>query len=153
MTDHNGWPDAAKPGYPMNPERDGWHWVRPNVAPAYAPECWFWIASAEVFERDASDQDDPWFPTHYDYLGPCHTPAEVAALIDAAYQAGAEAMREAAAQNADCECGIRRDAVLARLESGVARKARNNPCSDVCLALNAAAIRALPLPKMETSND
>ena len=83
MTDHNGWPDAAKPGYPMNPERDGWHWVRPNVAPAYAPECWFWIASAEVFERDASDQDDPWFPTHYDYLGPCHTPDEVAALIEA----------------------------------------------------------------------
>jgi len=38
-----------------------------------------------LIERDASDQDDPWFPTHYDYLGPCHTPAEVAARLPAGW--------------------------------------------------------------------
>lgn len=27
MSDANGWPDASKPGVPMNPERDGWHLI------------------------------------------------------------------------------------------------------------------------------
>jgi hypothetical protein len=63
-------------------------------------------------------------------------------------------MRRAAADETDCGCGIR-DAVLARLDlPHGARKARHL-CGhdDACLALQAAAIRALPLPKMETSND
>ena len=67
-------------GVPENPERDGWHWVRPNIAPAYEPECWQWCAAAEAFARDASDLNDPWFPQHYDYLGPCALPSAIAAL-------------------------------------------------------------------------
>lgn len=27
-SDANGWPDPARPGYPANPERDGWHWLK-----------------------------------------------------------------------------------------------------------------------------
>jgi hypothetical protein len=149
MTDTNpgGWPDPQRPGYPMNPERDVTdHWLDINgdLIPArWETGKWAWGPLVFAPEVAASD------PT-FRYLGPCHTPAEVAALIEAAFAAGAKAMREAAAQDADCECGIRRDAVLARQESGdIRRKARNNLCSDVCLALNAAAIRALPLPKME----
>ena len=26
MTNNNGWP--GKPGVPLNPERDGWHWLQ-----------------------------------------------------------------------------------------------------------------------------
>jgi hypothetical protein len=78
--------------------------------------------------------------------------ANDAPLLDAesAYRAGAEAMRRAAADETDCGCGIR-DAVLARLDlPHGARKARHL-CGhdDACLALQAAAIRDLPLPKME----
>ena len=27
-TDPHGWPDAMRPGYPANPGRDGWHWLK-----------------------------------------------------------------------------------------------------------------------------
>ncbi|MBU6336089.1 MAG: hypothetical protein KGS47_17000, partial [Chloroflexi bacterium] len=74
---------AAWDGRPENPERDGWHWVRPNLAAAYEPECWQWCAAAEAFARDASDLNDPWFPQCYDYLGPALLPAQVAAAVAA----------------------------------------------------------------------
>lgn len=73
-------------------------------------------------------------------------PAEVAAIRAEAFKAGAEAMREAAAQDTDCGCAVR-GAVLARLaEAGHKRASYLCPHGDVCCALQAAAVRALPLP-------
>jgi hypothetical protein len=71
---------------------------------------------------------------------------------DAAFAAGAEAMRRAAADETDCGCAIR-NTVIATMRCDGERKAQRLCSLDVCLALQAAAIRALPLPKMETSND
>ena len=67
-----------------------------------------------------------------------------------AYKRGAEAMREAAAQEADCGCASR-EMVLARLESQGERQARYL-CThgDTCCATQAAAIRALPIPEAAT---
>lgn len=83
----NGWPNPERPGVPANPERDGWHWVKDfdeNIAP------WRWCAADEFdphgcWIKDASE-DVPLSRAGRDceYLGPCLTPSEVAALVEAA---------------------------------------------------------------------
>jgi hypothetical protein len=41
----NNWPDPARPGVPMNPDRDGWHWLtRKN---GLWPEPWRWNPDAD----------------------------------------------------------------------------------------------------------
>lgn len=94
MTGHlNGWPE--RPGVPLNPERDGWHWVsRPMHG--VLPMQWLEIAGGGwvgkhvcLFASEAANAD-------WRYLGPCLLPAEVASLVEAA-------RREAAAQEReDC---------------------------------------------------
>jgi hypothetical protein len=62
---------------------------------------------------------------------------------DAAWKAGAEAMREAAAKDADCGCHCR-PAVL----GATTRMERRAACAQSeCLAVAAASIRALPIPE------
>jgi len=139
MTDTTpgGWPDASKPGYPMHPEVSAWHWVaRPRCKPepteyrvlADGDGYWWWNGSflpAELVGK---------YILHY--LGPCHTPAEVAALVEAARREE----REANAAEVDCGCD-NREAVLARLESQGEKRA-SYLCAHHCSALQAAAIRA-----------
>jgi hypothetical protein len=98
MSDPNGWPDPQRPGVPMHPERDGWHWLA--VDPGSDPCAFGWWAGNGVWladdnhpepadERAPEDMALVWEC----YLGPCHTPQEVAALVAGARAAG---MREAA---------------------------------------------------------
>ena len=93
MADPNGWPDASKPGVPMHPERDGCHWFKHERSGMWMVR---WI-----FDR--YDRTGGWrhlagngvdmaaqVAKHgWRYLGPCLTPAEVAAREAAAFQAGA----------------------------------------------------------------
>jgi hypothetical protein len=82
MADPNGWPDASRPGVPLNPERDGWHWLDRDACSrewSAADQCWYDFSG------------DPVRPDEYasiGYLGPCHTPAEVAAMLAEARAAG-----------------------------------------------------------------
>jgi len=65
----------------------------------------------------------------------------------ASYAAGAKAMREMAAKEADCGC-LNRDAVLsAETKSDRWRACPRDPCG----AVDAAAIRALPLPAVASA--
>jgi hypothetical protein len=86
MTDPTpgGWPDAARPEYPKEPERDGWHWV--NGTPRKW-EAWddggAWIIGDGFFR--AADFG------HRIYQGPCLTPQEVAAQVEAARREEREA--------------------------------------------------------------
>ena len=81
MTDtNNGW--LGKPGVPMNPEKDDWHWLRtPDgelVPYNWRPEgeCeWGRWASAWIY-----DKEDDWPPEECTYLGPCLTPDEAITL-------------------------------------------------------------------------
>ena len=74
MTDtNNGWPD--KPGVPMNPEKDGWHWV--SLLGGDYPQIMEWFSDAMVW---AEDWTVDACALHLRYLGPVLTPAEVAAL-------------------------------------------------------------------------
>ena len=131
MTNPNNWPDPAKPGVPLHPERDGWHWVG-NVVRE-------WHAQFQIWQdRHGYYCIPPATWGLLQYGGSCLTPAEVEAREQAARREG----MENAAQEVDCGCAIR-DAVLERLESQGERRA-SWLCQrgDVCCALQAAAIRA-----------
>ena len=135
-TTPGGWPDAARPGVPMNPERDGWHWVRWAGYEPGMEFTAFW--SSGGWDDDWAHLAGDRQAHRYIYLGPCHTPAEVAAQIEAARRDE----REANAAVVDCGC-VGREAVLARLESQNEKRA-SYLCThgDVCCAIQAAAIRA-----------
>jgi len=75
MTDPNGWPDPEHPGVPENPERDGWHW---GVYLGVAPEPFWWDADKQRW-ADTNGMSG-LNARRMRYLGPCLTPAEVAAL-------------------------------------------------------------------------
>ncbi len=75
MTDTNpgGWPE--KPGVPLHPERDGDHIIRTLLGVRVVT---FWRATAQSFI--GVDGSPYKAGSRCTYLGPCHTPAEVAAL-------------------------------------------------------------------------
>jgi hypothetical protein len=92
----NGWP--GKPGVPMNPEREGWHWVqRVRNSSTRQPMVAFWSGDWNGSIEFAwcvdgySDSDDK-FGDDFCYLGLCLTPAEVDARIA---QARRDALEEA----------------------------------------------------------
>ena len=98
MTDSNPgcWPDASKPGEPANPERTAPHWFR-------TPEGHDVIVWRHC-EATSMWWDRPVQEMGFTYIAPCHTPAEVAALVEAARREGAAKEREACAKIVDCGC-------------------------------------------------
>jgi hypothetical protein len=74
--DNNGWPDPARPGVPMNPEQDGWHWVQSCEG---TPSCQQWKAGMWSISGEGG-----WTAAqvstllHLRYLGPCMMPLEIA---------------------------------------------------------------------------
>ncbi len=78
---NNGWPNKDRPGVPLNPERDGWHWLSAMYYddPIGPPVACFWEAKLERWPRL---QDKPGnYPVSrgFCYLSPVATPAEIAA--------------------------------------------------------------------------
>ena len=82
MSDNNGWP--GKPGVPLNPERDGWHWVKTGhgIAP------WRWEENSESIMWDYGWETDDGIISSANfaamepctYLGPCLTSDQATAL-------------------------------------------------------------------------
>ncbi len=78
------WPYPARPGVPLNPERDGWHWVKTERG--LAP--WRWKENPEsiMWEFGWEAGDGVISPAYFAalgpciYLGPCLTPDEATAL-------------------------------------------------------------------------
>ena len=92
--DPNGWP--SRPGVPLNPRRNGWHWLRR----AYDGRCicMQWSAKERRWLDGVKLSADTVVEYGAIYLGPALLPTEVAAREAAAFKRGAEAMREEAAQ-------------------------------------------------------
>ena len=93
MSDNN-WPDPARPGVPLNPEKTGWHWLSGVLE---RPAAFEWLAhkQAWLFHR-AQPEDQAMVPPAFGswtYLGPALTPAEVEARVK---QARRDALKEAA---------------------------------------------------------
>ena len=80
MINANGWP--GEPGVPLNPERDGAHWIIG------------WKGKLFVAEWDSTTEDWSWgggaesavgvVEVGWGYAGPCLTPTEVEAKVKAA---------------------------------------------------------------------
>lgn len=87
----SGWRD--KPGVPMNPERDGAHWVG-NVVRE-------WLAEFQMWQDRHGYCVKPETWGVLPYGGPCLTPAELAAREAAAFKRGQEAMRQAVERKAN----------------------------------------------------
>lgn len=100
----SNWPYPDKPGVPLNPEKDGFHWIKGwNETPFVAE--WF-VDQSEDFGgyygwHDGADNPQGIVAQGWSYLGPCLMPSEVAAQVEQARRQGAEAMREAAARVVD----------------------------------------------------
>ena len=138
MSDTAAWPDPSRPGVPLNPERDGWHFLIDPFGDLFVRE---WSAGAECWYEDYSPNKRP---TKWRYLGPALARAEVAAAVAAAFDDGARAMREAAARDVGCGCDNRDAVVSARSNAERSRLCGRAPCA----ALSAMDIRMLPLPAM-----
>jgi hypothetical protein len=77
MTD-NSWPNSNLPGLPLNPEKDGWHWV--------GGEPIFWQSDGEHWL--VYDCYFQWKECgHKEYGGPCPSPAELQNLKALAIEA------------------------------------------------------------------
>ena len=80
MSETNGW--RGKPGVPLNPEKDEFHWLR---TPDGELVPYNWRPEGEC-ERGrwafgwVYDMDDDWPPVECTYLGPCLTPDQATAL-------------------------------------------------------------------------
>ena len=93
----NGWP--GKPGVPLNPERDGWHWVQ-RVDKGFVPSprivLWTDDWASGQFSWDAigyESASEQKFGRDFCYISPALTPAEVDACIATARK---DALEEAA---------------------------------------------------------
>lgn len=93
----NTWPDPARPGVPMNPEQDGWHWLK------RISNGWETLAK---WDNDWNGNDDFWWnlPGYSDpervaksfyYLGPVLLPDEAAALQKRCEEADRTALQAA----------------------------------------------------------
>jgi hypothetical protein len=101
MTDaSNGWPDPSKPGVPPHPERDGSeHWLSAtNSEGETAHFVGLWESEEWALPGILSSLDPHEIAAkNTAYLGPCLTPAEVAAAL----AAQAMAMRLRAAEHVE----------------------------------------------------
>lgn len=98
MSDNNGWHDPARPGVPLNPDQEGWHWVqRVDNGFVQNPRVILWTDdwTSRQFSWDAIgyEADERKLGRDFRYLGPCFTPAEVDARVK---QAKRDALEEAA---------------------------------------------------------
>lgn len=67
------WPDPKRPGVPLHPERDGWHWLR------YAgrePEPDRWNAAAQGW-RYCGVLEYTSGPRVWSYVAPCPAPQDI----------------------------------------------------------------------------
>lgn len=77
----NSWPDPNKPGYPLNPNQNGYHWLIWNGAPeAFTHE---WRAATQSWSAYSGGDCVPTFnPQCFKYLGPCLLPSQIKGFIE-----------------------------------------------------------------------
>ena len=97
MSDNN-WPDPARPGVPLNPGREGWHWVQradKGFVPSPRIILWTddWTSGQFSWDAIGYSDDERKLGRDFRYLGPALTPAEVEARVQ---QARRDALEEAA---------------------------------------------------------
>jgi hypothetical protein len=128
MSDTTSWPDPDRPGVPLNPERDGWHWLGHPGTTCRRP--FGWDAIHQAWHNYGLNKPDAMARFGYYYICPCLTPSEVAAREAAAAQ---EMM-------AKCRAAVNWSATL---EDESPEWWRGHECG---IAWALARLAALPLP-------
>jgi hypothetical protein len=109
----NGWPDPARVGVPVEPERDGWHWL--TWTPTNTPFAVQWTPSGQWLpSRYWQQARHEWAARMCHYIGPALLPAEVAAAVA---QARREGLEEAAQLVASLRTKAREASYAARYEA------------------------------------
>ena len=69
------WPDPGQPGFPMSPERDGWH----ALDAGKFIHVWHWYAKQKWWERKPNTDiaHEPKHFSHFLYIGPVLTCAQI----------------------------------------------------------------------------
>lgn len=84
----NGWP--GKPGVPLNPEQDGWHWLEDTVdgvGTGHIEAVRYAVWSVPIWYR-AGNRSPITKTKEWRYLGPCLMPDEAANREDAKWHEG-----------------------------------------------------------------
>ena len=112
MTATNDWPDPARPGWPLNPEKDGWHWVK-IIHGISQPRPRLWWSKIDRWElSDGALISPSEFAERWRYLGLVLTPDETAAL----QKRCEEAERERDALRRDTSQQVTTDEMVRRLQ-------------------------------------
>ena len=92
MSDNNGWP--GEPGVPLNPDWDGWHWIKPKISPkggiqlidesASRPMPWNIVSPLSHKPAWNGVMEPKHAANAWQYIGPVLTPAEVDARLSEA---------------------------------------------------------------------
>ena len=139
MSEDNTWPDPARPGVPLNPERDGWHWLktgRDGLTP------WFWVEDQGNEGCFGWETEDDIYSAENmafgetSYLGPCLAPAEVDARIA---QARRDALEEAAQMASNRAAAWTEDAIGKFLETKWDYESRAEAGEEIASAILARA--------------
>jgi hypothetical protein len=140
----NGWP--GKPGVPMNPERDGWHWFMCPLKHDVFPRFWRAAGEAHNYKWDGKwlNRRNEWSSKYCTYLGPTLTRAEVEARVK---EARRDALEEAArvAEEHEKKAQAKLDELASKFFSeNLAVGRASSPSAMVAVSRKiAAAIRAL----------
>ena len=81
MTATNTWPFPDRPGVPLHPEKDGWHWLEDTVdgvGTGHIEVVYYAAWSVPIWYR-AGNRSPITKPKEWRYLGPCLTPEDIAA--------------------------------------------------------------------------
>ena len=100
MTETNGW--LGKPGVPMNPEKDGWHWL--ETEHGLAP--WRWKENPEsiMWEFGWEVGDGVISSAYFAALGPCTYLGPVLSPDQATALQARVAELEGALRNIEADC-------------------------------------------------
>jgi len=91
----NTWPDPTRPGVPLNPEKDGWHWLEDTVdgvGTGHLEAAYYVVCAVPAWYR-AGNRAPITKIKQWRYLGPALTPEEAAALQARADRNAAEYAR------------------------------------------------------------
>ena len=85
MTNPTNWPNPERPGYPMLPERDGWHALRGKNSRGVKAA--YWLADRKAYAPSDIKEERAYADSHsvigdcYNYVGPNFTPTQIAELL------------------------------------------------------------------------
>ncbi|AKR48454.1 MULTISPECIES: hypothetical protein [Acetobacter] len=92
MTTQN-WPDPKRPGVPMFPERDGWHWI--HIGNGSGPRPFYWCSKAQGYFTSTEVWAHRWkYTKAWEYHGPVLTPTQINEMLAAERERAAKKAQE-----------------------------------------------------------